>query len=179
MRRCTAEAAEGVAGRDSGVTVTAGGVQGRTGIGSSSPAAATGRESEGSSRPEAGEEAAVSTPWTSPPGAPSSTACDSGAAKAGLCQVVSRAPKPVSATGPADAAVTRWIGGSADHPADLATPGPVPVSAATSTPAPVATPDGVVASSAAARRRRPPSLNLLRSPTPYPFAEARVTSPAI
>ncbi|MEV6394497.1 hypothetical protein AB0M39_06880 [Streptomyces sp. NPDC051907] len=86
-------------------------------------AGATGSDSVGSSSPEAGGADEVSTPWTSPPGASSRTAWDSGPAKAGLCQVVSRLPKPPSETGAVVPAVTRWIGGSADQPAGRTPPG--------------------------------------------------------
>ncbi|MFD5426749.1 hypothetical protein [Streptomyces sp. NPDC127084] len=63
----------------------------------------------------------VSTPCTRPPGASSRTAWDSGSAKAGLRQVVSRLPNPPSETGALAPPVTRWIGGSAAHPADRVT----------------------------------------------------------
>ncbi|MFJ9965266.1 hypothetical protein [Streptomyces avermitilis] len=67
---------------------------------SSSPGDATGRERDGSSSPEAGRAVGASTPFTSPPGAPSRTACDSVPVKEGFCQVVSRPPNPASATEP-------------------------------------------------------------------------------
>ncbi|MGW7044677.1 hypothetical protein ACWGDT_18585 [Streptomyces avermitilis] len=68
--------------------------------GSSSPGDATGSERDGSSSPEAGRAVGASTPLTSPPGAPSRTACDSVPVKEGFCQVVSRPPNPASATEP-------------------------------------------------------------------------------
>ncbi|WP_158710379.1 hypothetical protein [Streptomyces sp. NRRL F-5126] len=94
--------------------------------GSGSPGAwgtslgATGRVSEGMS--SCGEPDAtggtVRAPPTSPPGAPSSTACESVPANEGLRQVVSEELNPASATGPGDAvAAARWMGGRADQPA--------------------------------------------------------------
>ncbi|WP_406185260.1 hypothetical protein [Streptomyces sp. NBC_01006] len=72
-----------------------------------SPYDTTGRVSDGSSSPEPGRADALSIPLTSPPGAPSSTACDRFPRKEGFCHVLRRPPNPASATGPAAPAVTR------------------------------------------------------------------------
>ncbi|GDY67927.1 hypothetical protein SM007_37440 [Streptomyces avermitilis] len=119
-RRCTGGVADDlvsgtgrVAGGGAGATrgpvgplTVTGVLMRRTGSGpapsadSSSPGDATGRERDGSSSPEAGRAVGASTPLTSPPGAPSRTACDSVPVKEGFCQVVSRPPNPASATEP-------------------------------------------------------------------------------
>jgi collagen type III alpha len=81
---------------------------------------ARGRVSAGrpSSGPFAGAAGTVRAPLTRPPGAASRTACDSGPANEGFCQVRSEAPNPASLTGAGvGVAATRWIGGSTDQPA--------------------------------------------------------------
>ncbi|MFJ1746527.1 hypothetical protein ACIOJD_09870 [Streptomyces sp. NPDC088116] len=109
-RATTGAAVAGPAGIASSATAPAGsaGSSGR----------ATGRAGEGTPRSGDGLPDVTRTSRTRPPGAPSSTACDSVPAKEGFCQVVSAPPKPGSATprGGRAAAVGR-IGGRLDQPA--------------------------------------------------------------
>lgn len=161
---------------------------------------ATGSAREGSSRPEAGSAAVASTPRTSPPGAPSSTACESVPVNDGFCQVVSRPPNPASATEPRPA-VARWMGGSVGQAAartpGATTPPPAPLApVAPSVPGvvPVPVPEGTADGGTAAPagpgadvppvvpvvRSRPPPRSRSKTPTPrHPSPAPRWTSAAI
>ncbi|MFJ2395300.1 hypothetical protein ACIOTI_21435 [Streptomyces sp. NPDC087843] len=156
---------------------------------------ATGKESEGSSRPEAGSAGVASTPRTSPPGAPSSTACESVPVKDGFCQVVSRPPNPESATEPRPA-VARWMGGSEGQAAARTTRAPAP-SPTSLDPGPVladtlpaalgavlspgaGAPAGPVTDAPPVPRSRPPPRSRSKTPTPRHLSPApRWTSAAI
>lgn len=151
-----------------------------------SSGAATGRASEGSSRPEAGSAGVASTPRTRPPGAPSSTACESVPVNDGFCQVVSRPPNAESATEPRPA-VARWMGGSEGQAAARTGrfPSPPPTAPAGLVPAPGATRSpgtaaGPAADTTLVPRSRPPPRSRSKTPTPRHLSPApRWTSAAI
>ncbi len=120
VRRCTAGAVVRVGGRGglggTGRTRGPGGPpDGGASVGGGS-GRAIGRVSEGAPRPGDGLPDVLRAPRIRPPGAASSTACDSVPVKDGFCQVVSEPPNAGSATprGGRAAAVDR-IGGSPAH----------------------------------------------------------------
>jgi hypothetical protein len=110
---------DAVTGRGARWTGTA---SSRTSPGASGSSDLTGsRVCEGGSSPGTGLADVVSAFLTSPPGAPSRTAWDKVPVKEGFCQVLSRPPKPESAT-PVRPAAARWIGGNPAQPATVAGP---------------------------------------------------------
>ncbi|MFH8465298.1 hypothetical protein [Streptomyces sp. NPDC017991] len=169
--------------------------------GTSGPA--TGRTRDGGSSPATGPADVVSAFLISPPGAPSRTAWDRVPVREGFCQVLSRPPKPESAT-PVRPRAARWIGGSPVQPTTAAGPAPteapetvapvaavpmavvpeavVPVTTAAGTaPAPVPVPVSACAPAGAERAAdvAVPPLSRSRNPTDQPSAPPRVTRDAI
>ncbi|MFE7069716.1 hypothetical protein ACFU96_06485 [Streptomyces sp. NPDC057620] len=179
---------DAVTGRDARCTGVAAPVAG-DGASSGTSGPATGRTREGGSSPETGPADVVSAFLISPPGAASRTAWDRVPVRDGFCQVLSRPPKPESAT-PVGPRADRWIGGSPVQPTTAAGTAPaeavaaadVPVTAAAGTaPAPVPVLVSVCAPAGAGRAADAavPPLSRSRNPTDQPSAPPRVTRDAI
>ena len=194
---------DAVTGRGARCTGTGtGAASSRTPPGVSGSSDRTGRSvCEGGSSPETGLADVVSAFLTSPPGAPSRTAWDRVPVKEGFCQVLSRPPKPESAT-PVRPTAARWIGGNPTQPPTEADPAlmsvPASASVCTELPSPEAEFASATGSAPAPRPAaeaaeaeaeadaaeaedvaEPLPLSRSKNPTPQPSAPPRVTRDAI
>ncbi|WP_328495461.1 hypothetical protein OHS59_23990 [Streptomyces sp. NBC_00414] len=154
---------------------------------SGASAVATGRTREGGSSPGTGPADVVSAFLISPPGAPSRTAWDRVPVREGFCQVLSRPPKPESAT-PVRPRAARWIGGSPVQPTTAAGPVATAVAGAVRAPAVVEPPfpaagfasgAGVAPGAERAADDAAPPLSRSKNPTDQPSAPPLVTRDAI